>query len=452
MTLSSSIRGDVGAILALAVPIAISQVSRVGMAATDTIVAGNISPAALAAVGLASAIWFAVFFFMSGTLLVAAPLVGQCRVNDPPALVARTVGQVGLNGMFWGVAGAAVLAAVAFAIPSLGLDPAVAPVTRDFLFVLALGAPACGLFQALKFSFDALGYPERGMTIGIVGFVVNIPLNILFAFGGFGFDGLGAVGCAWATTIVYWGMLAALLVSNRRRPVVNGLQLFPRPHAGDQSYLFRKGVPSGVTILLDAGFFSVIAWLSVYFGAVSVAANQIATNLVSLLFVGQIALSMAIAIRVSQAKDDASATRTTVAGVGVSCALSLAYTVGLIAFGDRIVGLYTSDPEVGRIAVALLSVALLFQFLDAVQVCIAGALRGMHDTFVPMLVVGVAYWLIALPIACALIFTDVMGGGSTIVDVWYGLAFGIAVATVLLTARFLARAGTPSAPRLGLSN
>lgn len=437
--MSKPITQEVRALVALAVPIAISQSSRVGMGVVDTVFAGHVSPNDLAGIGLGSAIWFAVFFFVSGALLVASPLVGQRKAKGAPALVHRAVEQVALNSVFWGLVSALVLVLAGSVLSTLQMEPAVARLARDYSFVIALGAPACALFQGLKFSFDALGEPGRGMRIGLFGLLANIPLNYLFVFGAFGFHGMGGIGCAWATTLVYWLMLAALLVSARNKPAVAGLALriFPKPVAEDQRYLFFKGIPSGITILLDAGFFSVIAWMAVRYGAIQVAANQIATNFVSLLFVGQIALSMAISIRVAHGKSNDEVSRTVAAGCGISCALSLAYMAALLAAGQAIVSAYSSDPEVQRVAYGLLSVAVLFQFVDAIQVCLGGALRGMHDTFVPMVFVGLAYWFIALPIAYALIYTDWLGRPSTITDVWYGLAAGISFAAVTLSARFL---------------
>lgn len=446
--MSKLVRKEAAALISIALPIAISQISRVGMGVVDTVFAGNVSPRDLAGIGLGSAVWFAVFFFVSGALLVASPLVGQRKAKATPALTHRAMEQVALNSVFWGLVSALVLVLAGSVLAHVQMDPYVAQLAREYAYVIALGAPACALFQGLKFSFDALGEPSRGMRIGLFGFAANIPLNYLFVFGAFGMPGMGGIGCAWATTLVYWLMLAALLVSARRRPGVAGMRLriLPRPVAEDQRYLFVKGMPSGVTILLDAGFFSVIAWMAVHFGAISAAANQIATNFVSLLFVGQIALSMAISIRVARAKSNDEVSRTVLAGSGVSCALSLAYMGALMLFGHQIVAIYTSDPDVRAVAYGLLSVAVLFQFLDAIQVCLGGALRGMHDTFVPMIFVGLAYWCIALPISYALIYTDWLGTTATITDVWYGLAAGISFAAVTLTARFLLkRVGGPLA-------
>lgn len=436
---SKLVRKEAAELLALALPIAISQISRVGMGVVDTVFAGNVSSKDLAGIGLGSAIWFAVFFFVSGTLLVASPMVGQRKAKATPSLTHRAVEQVALTGVFWGVVSALVLVLAGSLLSSVQMDPYVAKLAREYSYVIALGAPACALFQGLKFSFDGLGEPNRGMRIGLFGFVANIPLNYLFVFGAFGLPGMGGIGCAWATTLVYWLMLAALLTSARRRPVIPGmvLRILTKPVAEDQRYLFFKGLPSGVTILLDAGFFSVIAWMAVHFGAISAAANQIATNFVSLLFVGQIALSMAISIRVARGKSNDEVSRTVLVGCGVSFTLSLAYMCALILFGHQIVAIYTSDSEVRGVAYGLLSVAVLFQFVDAIQVCLGGALRGMHDTFVPMIIVGFAYWVIALPISYALIYTDWLGRTSTIADVWYGLAAGISFAAVLLAARFL---------------
>ena len=79
-------------------------------------------------------------------------------------------------------------------------------------------------------------------------------------------------------------------------------------------------------------------------------------------------------------------------------------------------------------------VAAVFQIFDGGQAIGAGALRGMADVRVPMVITFVAYWIIALPIGY---FAGVKGIGP--IGVWIGLAVGLAVAATLLTRRFYVR-------------
>ena len=68
-------------------------------------------------------------------------------------------------------------------------------------------------------------------------------------------------------------------------------------------------------------------------------------------------------------------------------------------------------------------------------------LRGLHDTRVPMLFAALGYWGIGLPLGVVLGFPLGLGGAG----IWIGLATGLAVVAVLMTARWIMR------ERLGLT-
>ena len=81
----------------------------------------------------------------------------------------------------------------------------------------------------------------------------------------------------------------------------------------------------------------------------------------------------------------------------------------------------------------------LFQLADGAQAVAAGALRGLKDTTVPMLLAGSGYWLAGLPLGVALAFP--LGLGA--VGLWVGLAAGL----FLVAAPMLHRWVRLSAPR-----
>ena len=86
-------------------------------------------------------------------------------------------------------------------------------------------------------------------------------------------------------------------------------------------------------------------------------------------------------------------------------------------------------------AVTLLGIAAVFQIFDGVQVSAAGALRGLKDTRVPMVLGFVSYWLLGLPVSAALGYW--VGWGAE--GFWWGFVLGLAAAAVLLTGRFYRR-------------
>ena len=82
-------------------------------------------------------------------------------------------------------------------------------------------------------------------------------------------------------------------------------------------------------------------------------------------------------------------------------------------------------------ASTLLLYAAAFQFPDGIQVMSAGALRGLRDTRVPMLLALAAYWGLGMPLGAGL----GLGLGHGPQGMWAGLIVGLAAAAVLMGAR-----------------
>ena len=73
----------------------------------------------------------------------------------------------------------------------------------------------------------------------------------------------------------------------------------------------------------------------------------------------------------------------------------------------------------------------------AILLAAAGALRGVGDTRVPMLLNLLGFWCIGLPVSALLGFS--LGVGPQ--GVWWGLATGIGVVAILLLFRVRRRFG-----------
>jgi MATE family multidrug resistance protein len=74
----------------------------------------------------------------------------------------------------------------------------------------------------------------------------------------------------------------------------------------------------------------------------------------------------------------------------------VAIAAALLWQRERLVGIYTSDPQVAALAGGLLAVAVVFHLFDAMQGTAGFVLRGYKISFAPMAVHGVALWAIGL--------------------------------------------------------
>src|SRR5690606_42118485 len=105
-------------------------------------------------------------------------------------------------------------------------------------------------------------------------------------------------------------------------------------------------------------------------------------------------------------------------------------------------------PAIIEIAAGLLFYAGLFQLMDAMQVIALGLLRGVQDTRVPMVIAGISYWLVGMPVAYGLAFPAGLGPAG----LWLGLLAGLSLAALLLMRRFwrgLARGDWTGKPAAG---
>jgi MATE family multidrug resistance protein len=102
---------------------------------------------------------------------------------------------------------------------------------------------------------------------------------------------------------------------------------------------------------------------------------------------------------------------------------------------ELVVAVYTDVPAVAGIAVRFLALGAVFQLFDCVQATANGALRGVKDTRLPMLITVGAYWGVGAPLAAWLAFATPAGPSG----IWVGFIAGLGVAAAGLSWRFLHR-------------
>jgi len=202
--------------------------------------------------------------------------------------------------------------------------------------------------------------------------------------------------------------------------------------------LVRLGVPIGITMFVEVGFFSVVGLSIGALGVVQVASHQIAFNVAGIAFMVPLALSVGATIRVGTNIGAGQIDGARLAGavaMGVVGAWSLVSAALILSLRQDVSELFSSDPAVIQVASALMVLGALFQFFDGAQVGAIGTLRGYKDTRAPAAIGVVAYWCIGLPVGAALCY----GMGSLpelgVSGYWWGVVIGLGIAATLLLIR-----------------
>jgi Na+-driven multidrug efflux pump len=86
-------------------------------------------------------------------------------------------------------------------------------------------------------------------------------------------------------------------------------------------------------------------------------------------------------------------------------------TVGLvfIAFAERIIGLFTSDPAVAPVAVSCLRYLSYGYVSYAYGMVVSSAFNGAGDTLTPTILNLICFWICQIPLAYFLAFTAGLG-------------------------------------------
>jgi MATE family multidrug resistance protein len=322
----------------------------------------------------------------------------------------------------------------------IGVAPEIIPIASDYAYALAFGVPGIALFYTLNGFCEGMNNTKAPMIISVIGLLVNIPVNYVLIYGKFGFPEMGAVGCGWATSLVYW-LMSALLYSYIRghhhfKTIIRFTDVKPR--FAEIFNLLKLGLPIGMNIAVCGSIFAVIALLIGRIGAENVAAAQIALNISSMTYVIPMSISFGITIRVGHAlgaKDNVGAVERSKIGIVVAAMLSLCSVAMFLLFPDWIIRLYTTDPAVSATAATLLVFTAMYQFSDALQTSANGALRGYKDTKVPMILAIASYWGLALPLGVVLGLTDHIVPAMGEEGFWVGILSGLTVAALLMLLR-----------------
>ena len=115
----------------------------------------------------------------------------------------------------------------------------------------------------------------------------------------------------------------------------------------------------------------------------------------------------------------------------LSTGFMLCCAVIFVLVPRELISLYTPDENIIDLGAQLLLMAAAFQLFDGAQVAGMSVLRGAAETRGPMIIAGVGYWGVGLPVAYAFAFSYGLGP----LGVWTGLSIGLAAVAVLLLER-----------------
>ena len=335
-----------GRVLAIALPIVLSNLTVPLLGLVDTAVVGRLGgPEPIGAVGIGAVILTSVYwvfgFLRMGTSGLVAQAHGAGDAAEVGAHLLRALAIAGAAGLAF-IALQGVIAAAAFRLAPA--SDAVEALARDYLAIRIWGAPATIGLYAITGWLIAVERTRAVLALQLVQNGVNVGLSIALALG----LGWGVAGVAWATLLAevlglglgLW--LAAPVL--RRALAARGLWARDR-----LARLARVNGDIMIRSVLLQGCMTSFLFLGAGQGDVPLAANQVLLQFLALTAYALDGFAFAAESLVGQAVGARRPDRlrraslmTSAWGLGGAAVLGLTFLLG----GGAIIDLLTTDPQV----------------------------------------------------------------------------------------------------------
>ena len=373
-------------LISFSLPLMLSSILQLMFNAVDIIVVGRFdSSQALAAVGSTTAlinIFTNLFIGISlGANVLAARYFAAGRDKEMSEAVHTAITLALISGIIMAFvgAGASRLALELMDTPGDVIDQSV-----TYMRIYFMGMPFFMLYNYGAAVLRAVGDTKRPLLFLAAAGMANVALDLLLVI----VIPLGVAGVAIGT--VSSQFVSCILVLWCLHRSEGSYQLRFSKLSIKWVYLkriFQVGIPAGIQSTV-INFSNAMLQSSVNsFGSTAMAGYTAANNVLSFLYVSVNAVTQACMSFTSQnysvgkqKRMDRVLADCMILSAGVSAVLG----VGAYVFGSQVLGIYTSDAEVIKCGMEILSITTVPYFLCGIMDLIPGALRGMGHSAVPM--------------------------------------------------------------------
>lgn len=377
-----------GPIFLFAMPLFITSVLQLAFNAVDIIVVGKFTGHhALAAVGATGpVINLLVTMFMGisiGASVIMGKNVGARDFKNAQDTLHTAIGISILGGIL------VLFAGIFTAMPLLRLmqtPPEVIELAGEYLKIYYIGMPGFMVYNFGSALLRAIGDSRRPMYFLTISGIFNVICNLIFVI----VFKMGVAGVAIATSISQY-IAAALTVASLLKADGYMKLSFDKIRISKDKALgmMKIGLPAGFqgalfsisNILIQSGINS--------FGSVVMAGNTAAGNLEGFVYMGMNAVyqtSLSFTSQNMGAKQYDRVKKIFWTCVRVVIVVGLVLGVGAWIFGDKLLRLYTDEPEVIKYGVERLGVVSATYFLCGIMDTMVGGLRGMGYSITPMII------------------------------------------------------------------
>ena len=375
-------------LLRFAVPIIAANVLQLIFHVIDLTVIGRFaSHSALAAIGATSVIHSLIVTFFAGISVGTNVLVARYFGAKDPHRLHLTVH----TSIAFAVWGGVLLTAIALAVTRPGLrlletPPELLESSTHYLWITFLGMPFLMFYTIGAAVLRGFGDSRRPLYFLLAGAALKAGLTV-FLVAACHFDVVGVAVASVVSQALMSALILRTLVRSGGAGRLHWRQI--RFESASLKEILRLGIPASVqsssysisNLLIQSSINS--------FGAYAIAGNTAAGALESIIHVGSMAFYLS-AISFTAQNHGAGQLDRVRRGILICMAAGSIISGGcgllFAAFGEPLLGIFTSDPETIRMGLIRTHITYTLYFTAGVMEAISGSLRGLGYSFSSMLV------------------------------------------------------------------
>lgn len=364
----------------------------------DSLVVGNVlGKEALAAVTSTGSLIFLIIGFLGGIFVGAGVIIsryfGAKDLRRMSIAIHTAIAFAILAGIAITIVG---VVGAPFFLRLMGTPDDVMPDATTYLRIYFMGGLSMVLYNACVGVFQAVGDSRRPLYYLIVAAVINTVLDIVFV----AYLNMGIGGAAIATTIAQTVSAILAFVRLTRVDGPHRLNLSALKINGKMlRRLLDMGIPSGVQNSVIA-FANVIVQSNInMFGSMAMAGSGAYMKLEGFAFLPITSFSMALTTFVGQNMGAKKFDRVRQGSkFGIAAGVIIAEVIGILIwlYAPGLLAFFSPDPEVIANGVLRAKIISLFFFLLSLSHLLAGILRGLGKTKVPMFVMLTCWCVIRI--------------------------------------------------------
>ena len=391
-------------LLLLSWPAVVSQTLNMIGPTVDMIWVGKLGAAAIAGVGISGMAITMVNSLMMGLFTGVRAMIARffgAGDIDGANHVAQQAFVIGAAFSFF-----MALIGIFLAEPILSVFGVEADVVAEgaaYMRIQLTGIVTMSLFMMAQSTMQASGDTVTPMKIAVLFRIFHVILCPLLIFGTWIFPEMGVSGAA-VTNVISQGIGAVIGLwvlfrgHTRIRLTLKGFRL-------DKSIIWRLvriGLPASISGVHRMSIHLVLVWFMAPFGTAALAAHSLVQRVDTFVQTPSAGLGQSSGILAAQNLGAGQPDRAEKSGwmaVGLFTVLAVVISVAIWFWGDYVVRIFSTEPEIVEIAFGFLRIQTVGYLMFGLAVGISLCVEGVGDTLFTMIITLISMWAIQVPLA-----------------------------------------------------